>query len=106
VGTLAVIGVGPFGGIAFLPMVLIFVAHLANTVRRLQDRDRGLRWVAFFMFGSFASLGFAAAIADSDAAGLGVVLYLVCLAVSIWGLVEIGFRRGTPGSNRFGPAPA
>jgi hypothetical protein len=27
------------------------------------------------------------------------------LALLVWGLVEIGFRRGTAGYNRFGPDP-
>ncbi len=30
---------------------------------------------------------------------------LASLALSVWGFVEIGLLRGTPGPNRFGPPP-
>jgi uncharacterized membrane protein YhaH (DUF805 family) len=34
-----------------------------------------------------------------------LVLGLAAFVVSIWGLVELGFLRGTSGPNRFGPDP-
>ena len=34
-----------------------------------------------------------------------VVLGLASLAISIWGLVELGFLRGTVGPNQYGPDP-
>ena len=36
---------------------------------------------------------------------LGLVLLALAVAVSLWALVELGFRRGTDGPNRFGPDP-
>jgi uncharacterized membrane protein YhaH (DUF805 family) len=37
---------------------------------------------------------------------IALVLSLAALVVAIWGWIEIGFRRGTRGENRFGPPPA
>jgi uncharacterized membrane protein YhaH (DUF805 family) len=34
-----------------------------------------------------------------------VVLGLASLVISIWGLVELGFLRGTVGPNQYGPDP-
>lgn len=33
------------------------------------------------------------------------IFSLASFAVSIWGLVELGFLRGTPGPNQYGPDP-
>jgi uncharacterized membrane protein YhaH (DUF805 family) len=42
---------------------------------------------------------------DRDKSGAWVLLALVPLIGWIWMLVDNGFRRGTAGSNRFGPDP-
>jgi uncharacterized membrane protein YhaH (DUF805 family) len=39
---------------------------------------------------------------DDTPALIAALIALVCL---IWGLVELGFLRGTRGPNRFGPDP-
>jgi uncharacterized membrane protein YhaH (DUF805 family) len=36
---------------------------------------------------------------------LGIVFLLASFALSIWGLIEMGFLRGTAGPNRYGPDP-
>jgi uncharacterized membrane protein YhaH (DUF805 family) len=33
------------------------------------------------------------------------ILFFVSIAGLIWAIVELGFLRGTPGPNRYGPAP-
>jgi uncharacterized membrane protein YhaH (DUF805 family) len=73
---------------------------LATSVKRLHDRDRSGWWIVpFFVLPSFSSniqdwlgesiFGFAVALA----------LFILC----VWGFIELGFLRGTCGSNRFGP---
>jgi len=37
--------------------------------------------------------------------GSAVIFGLASLAVSIWAIVELGFLRGTPGPNQYGPDP-
>jgi uncharacterized membrane protein YhaH (DUF805 family) len=36
---------------------------------------------------------------------LGDVCFLILIVVTIWFLIELGMRKGTPGPNRFGPDP-
>jgi uncharacterized membrane protein YhaH (DUF805 family) len=42
---------------------------------------------------------------DRDRSGWFQLISLIPLIGSIWLLVEVGFLRGTPGPNRFGPDP-
>ncbi|MDP8997367.1 MAG: DUF805 domain-containing protein [Pseudomonadota bacterium] len=42
---------------------------------------------------------------DRDKSGWWTLIMFVPLIGSIWLLVELGFLRGTPGPNRFGPDP-
>jgi uncharacterized membrane protein YhaH (DUF805 family) len=39
------------------------------------------------------------------AVGVPVILSLAGSAISIWALVVLGFLRGTPGANQYGPDP-
>lgn len=68
-------GIGPFG---VASLVLTVLGGLAGQVKRWHDRDRPGWWV---------------------------LINLVPLVGPIWALVEVGFLRGTPGPNRFGPDP-
>jgi uncharacterized membrane protein YhaH (DUF805 family) len=93
----------------------IFVSSLALGVKRLHDRDRAGWWLfAFYIApGLFAfpamALMWAAAGSFGDARVLVLFLLRLCLlaafAFAIWGVVEMGFRRGTAGYNRFGADP-
>jgi uncharacterized membrane protein YhaH (DUF805 family) len=93
----------------------LFIAGIAVCIKRLHDRDRFGWWLLLFYFGPaiFILLGgftfWAFAGTAGDAAAWSFLLLKLCLlggfALGIWGLVEIGFRRGTAGYNRFGPDP-
>jgi uncharacterized membrane protein YhaH (DUF805 family) len=75
------------------------------TIKRLHDRDKSAAW--YLIFG-VAPLGlFIAAIYSYGARALEIssILFFVSIAGLIWAIVELGFLRGTPGANRFGPAP-
>jgi uncharacterized membrane protein YhaH (DUF805 family) len=72
-------------------------------VKRANDRDLPAWQIAVFFVGD-ATLGFLNLLGfgANDAVGLMMVvldLYLLVL------LVDLGFRRGTPGPNRYGPDP-
>ncbi len=43
---------------------------------------------------------------DRDKSGWWVLIALLPVIGWLWMLIDNGFRRGSPGPNRFGPAPA
>jgi uncharacterized membrane protein YhaH (DUF805 family) len=93
-------------GVLFL-VILTFViitwfSGVAIGVKRLHDRDRSGWWILVFYFGPGVLAGLQAS-TEGDIASL--VLGLATFVVSIWGLIELGFLRGTSGPNRFGPDP-
>ena len=99
---------GGLAAVLFLPLLLIPVAAVALTVRRLHDRDRSAWWLAVFYGVPWAIVW---TIGNVRPQGLGMALLfltldLASLAISIWTIVELGFRRGSRGPNRFGDEPA
>jgi uncharacterized membrane protein YhaH (DUF805 family) len=82
--------------VIYVPMV---ISGVMVGIKRLHDRDKSGWWLLVFYLLP-AVLGWL-----SDSISGGVILSLASLAVSIWGLVELGFLRGTAGANRFGPDP-
>jgi uncharacterized membrane protein YhaH (DUF805 family) len=99
----------------FLIDLAVLVASIAVGIKRLHDRDRSAWWLLLFYLGPvvFAGAG------GGDHVGWrelcrndrGLVAISAALparwfcALGIWGLVEIGFLRGSAGYNRFGPNP-
>ncbi len=76
--------------VVYIPLVIsgIFVG-----IKRLHDRDKSGWWLlVFYLLPVILS-------------GHGAILSLVSLAVSIWGVVELGILRGTAGPNKYGPDP-
>jgi len=96
----AVAFIVPFG-----VMIAIWVSYLVIGVKRLRDRDRSGWWIVVFnivpwILGSVAN--------DADKQGndtVELVAGLIGLVCVIWGLVGLGFLRGTRGPNRLGPDP-
>jgi len=115
---LSLIGFAVGKGVAFQIVsygvnLAIFVSTVAVSIKRLHDRDRSAWWllslyivplllivVGGFLWNATGSFG---------DASVSLLLLRLCLlggiAFCIWGLVEIGFRRGTTGYNRFGVDP-
>ena len=83
-------------------VILGWVSAFAIGVKRLHDRDRSGWWIVLFYVVP-GVLGGAGKGTDGDLAQ--GILGLATLVLSIWGLVELGFLRGTRGPNRFGPDP-
>jgi uncharacterized membrane protein YhaH (DUF805 family) len=95
--------------IAMVVLVLIpwLIWGLSFTTERLHDRDKSAWWLVVF----YVLPGVLTRIADiSPFTGvtdtvLRYILALAAFALSIWGFVEIGCLRGTPGENFYGPDP-
>jgi uncharacterized membrane protein YhaH (DUF805 family) len=83
------------------------VSSILFSIRRLHDRDKSGHWLWLFygVPGVLNGVGGAITPLSPEAALVALVLALVSIGISIWMLVELGFLRGTPGANRFGPDP-
>ncbi len=85
-----------------------FVFVFAVLIKRLHDRNKSAWWILpFFLIPQILGV-----IADPKSrlpmpvpVGLGLAMNLTVIVLSLWGLVELGFLRGTVGDNRFGPDP-
>ena len=102
------------GTLALYVVLVWFGAAL--TIKRLHDRDKpAVPWAVIFIgvpllagLMQLFGIGFAEPAPGSTVpivSGLGAVVSLAALAVQLWALIELGFLRGTPGPNRFGPDP-
>jgi uncharacterized membrane protein YhaH (DUF805 family) len=114
-GLLAAVILFTAAGIA-APLFIIMVAivlipwllwGVSFTAERLHDRDKSAWWLVVFylvpgVLGQLAKTAWLAGTADTV---LYYVLALASFALTIWGFVEIGFLRGTAGSNTYGPDP-
>ena len=99
---------GTLIGLAVLAMTLFM--YFTATVRRLHDRDKSA-WFLILFFGVPSVLQ---AIRRHDGGAFTLYLFsggfssfldIVCLAISIWMIVELGCLRGSVGANRYGPDP-
>ena len=80
----------------------------ALVIKRLHDRDISGWWVLLFWFAApiLAATGsILPAIGERVGSAAGFVLGLIGVGITSWGLVEVGFLRGTPGQNSYGPDP-
>lgn len=90
-------------GIATLALLLLFGGILwvavAGSVKRMHDHGYWGGWyVAWILFGS-------ARVLAEDFVDMPRWLVLVDALVGLCFLIELGFRRGTDGPNRYGPDP-
>jgi len=85
-------------GLILVLMASGLLVSLAASVRRLHDRDKPGWWILLFYA--------VPAILDQlgqGREGAGYVFSLLSFGISIWALVELGFLKGSAGSNRYGP---
>ena len=99
------------GWLGLAPMLLlvpVLAAAVYMGIRRLHDRDRSGWWILPFCVGPYLLLGLAHLLSDLGVLGLlaALPLSLGGLALWAWAWIELGFGRGTRGTNRFGPPPA
>ena len=90
-------------------LVAGLVVWFAAATRRLHDRDKSA-WYVLIFFGVPSALQTMFAPHEPGytmlylfSGGTGSFLDLICLAIGIWMIVELGFLRGTAGPNQYGP---
>lgn len=76
-----------------LVLLLVMASSICISVRRLHDREISGWWIILFQF-----------LPIPITIMLGNLGFLV-LPLVIWGVVEIGFMRGTRGYNKYGDDP-
>jgi uncharacterized membrane protein YhaH (DUF805 family) len=98
---------GWLGLVPLLLIVPVVAAAIALSIRRLHDRNRSGWWILPFSLGPYLLLGAAHLLGEHGSAGLlaALPLSLGGLALAVWAWIELGFRRGTRGPNRFGLPP-
>ena len=102
----AVIGLGPWAGLLFLPLLPLGAMMSALVVRRVHDRGKNAAWALFFVFGPLILTEPAQALASQTSPWQTLAVLGMSfggLALSIWGFIEIGLMKGAPGDNRYGP---
>lgn len=123
-GWAAAMHTGPKGVPPALPTQAIQLVNLAllwpslaGTVKRLHDRGYSGWWVLFIWLMGVVPwilllLFLAGVLAFGPIAAMGQGIVLLALLAALFGIVtgfwmfiELGFLRGTPGPNRFGPDP-
>jgi uncharacterized membrane protein YhaH (DUF805 family) len=82
----------------------LWVSGIAVGIKRLHDRDKSGWWILLFYFGPQVLNGLATAAGETEQI-LSLLLSTASVALGIWAIVELGFLRGTPGPNRYGPDP-
>ncbi len=92
----------PVGAVAviFILYLPLLWTGIALGAKRLHDRDKSAWWLILF----YVLPGVLGGIGDF-AGDAGLVLQIASFIFSVWGIVELGFLRGTPGPNRYGPDP-
>ena len=92
----------------FSVLAAVLAASLAVTVRRLHDRNKPWWWIVVFIFLPDVLFGLAQYLTESGMSeneSLEFVVRSAAVAFAAWGLIELGFLRGTEGANRFGADP-
>jgi uncharacterized membrane protein YhaH (DUF805 family) len=85
--------------------IAIWVSYLAIGVKRLHDRDKSGWWIVVFYILPWIVGSAANAVDKQGNDTLTLILSLIGLLLMLWGIVVLGFLRGTRGPNRFGPDP-
>jgi uncharacterized membrane protein YhaH (DUF805 family) len=99
---------GAVRGAETLITTLMLAASVPIVVKRLQDRNKSPHY-AWLLYGPALisaigdKVGFTGTAPELNM--LGYALALFNLIIGIWFFVELGFLRGTPGPNGYGPDP-
>jgi uncharacterized membrane protein YhaH (DUF805 family) len=89
--------------IVLLSFVTFFTLYTFAVTRRFHDRGKSARWLWLFPGIPFA-LGTVSRMLEHqfDLPQLAPLPVTLALPFVVWGFVECGFLRGTPGPNQFG----
>ncbi len=91
------------GLIGFLLVVLLpmAVSGIFLGIKRLHDRNKSGWWILLF----YVAPSLLEGASTTAGAGLSFVFSIASLVLCVWGIVELGFLRGTSGPNAYGPDP-
>jgi uncharacterized membrane protein YhaH (DUF805 family) len=84
--------------IAALVFIALTVSGVAVGLKRLHDRDMSGWWLLVFYLLPVVLDGIGRELGNTIILSLGS-------AMSVWALIVLGFLRGTPGANQYGPDP-
>jgi uncharacterized membrane protein YhaH (DUF805 family) len=76
--------------------------YVATSIKRLHDRDKSGWWMVPFFVVPGLYNQFEGQLGDSSAVQL---LALIVFVFGLWGFIEMYFRKGTRGPNRYGADP-
>jgi uncharacterized membrane protein YhaH (DUF805 family) len=79
--------------------------HSAVTIKRLHDRNKSAAWYLVYGVAPFGFFILAIYFWTVRALEIASILFVLSFVGLIWAIIELGFMRGTPGPNRFGPEP-
>ena len=97
IGVLA--GIGLIGFLAYL-------ASIPLVVKRLHDRNKSGHY-AWLIYGSsiIGSVIDSATRNTAEMSASSLIAALIVVGIGLWFFIELGFFRGTPGPNAYGPDP-
>jgi uncharacterized membrane protein YhaH (DUF805 family) len=82
-----------------------FIPVLGVMVRRLHDGRYSAWWLVPFLVAPFLFAFLGMGMRNLDAHATATLLSFSAFAFAVWGVVQIGFLRGTMGANEFGLDP-
>jgi uncharacterized membrane protein YhaH (DUF805 family) len=94
-----------FFGVAGILLLALIVSNIFVGIKRLHDRGKSGWWLLVFYLVPILLHGVPLLDVVWELTSLHPIFELASAAVSIWAVVELGFLRGTPGSNQYGPDP-
>jgi len=92
------------GYVALALEAALIIFNLAMHVRRFHDRNRSGWWL-IVLLGTDTGIYLVEKL-ERTYPDAFIFIGLALLTVNLWFLIELFFRRGTPGINRFGDDPA
>ena len=95
----------PYAATVFLSVslaIIVLAMALALGVKRLHDRNKSAWWLVIFYV---LPPAFDFANSTIHRGDPSFLLTVMSFGLSLWAIVELGFIRGTNGSNQFGPDP-
>jgi uncharacterized membrane protein YhaH (DUF805 family) len=95
-----------FAGLVIALIIAILYLYMCAAIgaKRLHDRNRS-GWLIILFYIVPIGLLPVEHWADSLGAILTMMIALAVTAIALWGLIELGFLRGTRGDNHFGSDP-
>jgi uncharacterized membrane protein YhaH (DUF805 family) len=85
--------------------LLLFAISIPITVKRLHDRGKSGHY-AWLLYGSSVVGGAVDPWTQTmQIDPFGMIVALITVVIGLWFFIELGFFRGTPGPNAYGPDP-